>query len=185
VFLFGFNFSVLLPLLAVRSFDGTSATYGVILALFGVGSLVGSLTLASRAGRPNPRRLATFGAALGALSIGLALAPVLPLVWVLMPPLGAAGIAFAITGNSTLQLSASSEMRGRVMSLYTVVFLGSTPIGGPIAGWVGEHIGPRFGLAAGGVVAIAASLVAFASLRSSAEATIAATDGRQARTGPA
>jgi MFS family permease len=183
VFLFAFNFSVLLPLLAVRSFKGTSETYGVILALFGIGSLAGSLTLASRASRPNPRRLAAFGVAMGALSIGLALAPVLPVVWVLLPLLGAAGIGFAITGNSTLQLTASSEMRGRVMSLYTVVFLGSTPIGGPIAGWIGEHIGPRFGLAAGGVVAIAASTIALAVLRPGAEATIDASDGRQAPTG--
>jgi MFS family permease len=99
------------------------------------------------------------------LSAALAAAPVLPVVWAILPLVGAAGIAFAITGNSTLQLASSPTMRGRVMALYTVVFLGSTPIGGPLAGWIGQHAGPRFGLAAGGIIAVAAGAVAMAALR--------------------
>ena len=160
VFLFGFNFSVLLPLLAVRTFHGGAGAYGVLLSLFGAGSLAGALFLAARSTRANPRRLVLLAVALGGLSIALAAAPGLPVAWALMPFLGAAGIAFAITGNSTLQLTASGAMRGRVMALYTVVFLGSTPIGGPIAGWVGQHLGARVGLAGGGVIAVAAGLVA-------------------------
>ena len=160
VFLFGFNFSVLLPLLAVRTFHGGAGAYGVLLSLFGAGSLAGALFLAARSARANPRRLVVLALALGGLSIALAAAPGLPVAWALMPFLGAAGIAFAITGNSTLQLTSSGVMRGRVMALYTVVFLGSTPIGGPIAGWVGQHLGARVGLAGGGVIAMAAGLVA-------------------------
>jgi MFS family permease len=72
-----------------------------------------------------------------------------------MLPLGAASIVFFVTANSTLQLTARPEMRGRVMALYGMVFLGTTPFGGPIAGWVGEHLGARVGLAAGGVIALA------------------------------
>jgi len=158
VFLFAFNYPVLLPLLAVRTFDGTAGTYGVMLALFGVGSLVGALVMASRATTPNTPRMSKLAVALGLASVAVGLAPVLSVTWVLLPLLGGAAIAFAITGNSTLQLTAAEEMRGRVMSLYTVVFLGSTPIGGPIAGVVGEHLGPRVGLVGGGVIAVLAGL---------------------------
>ena len=132
----------------------------VFLSLFGVGSLVGALVMASRARQPDSRRLARLGVVLGAIAVGLALAPSLGVAWLLLPPLGAAGIAFAVAANSTLQLTSTPQMRGRVMSLYTVVFLGSTPLGGPVAGWVGEHLGPRVGLAGGGVIAVAASAFA-------------------------
>jgi MFS family permease len=75
-----------------------------------------------------------------------------------MFPLGVASIVFFVTANSTLQLSSRPDMRGRVMALYGIVFLGSTPIAAPIAGWVGEHLGPRVGLAGGGVIALATGL---------------------------
>jgi MFS family permease len=164
VFLFGFNFAVLVPLLATRTFGGTSTTFGAMLALFGVGSLAGALAMASRATRPSPRRLAVLGIGLGALSIGLAAAPTLAVAYLLLPAVGAAAIAFAITGNSTLQLTSSPDMRGRVMALYSVVFLGSNPISGPIAGWVGETLGPRVAIAAGGLVAVAAGLLGLAAV---------------------
>jgi len=159
VFLFSFNFAVLMPLLAVRGFDGDAGTFGGMLALMGVGSLTGALVMAGRSSRANVRALTVWAMVLGGLSVLVALMPVLPLAWLVLPFLGAAGIVFAITGNATLQLTSAPELRGRVMALYTVVFIGSTPIGGPIAGVVGEHLGPRVGLVAGGVVAIAAGLV--------------------------
>jgi MFS family permease len=169
VFLFSFNWSVLLPLLAVRDFHGDAETYGVIMAMFGVGSLVGALTLAGRAKRPDSRRVALFAVALGALTIALSVSS-FPVALVIAPFAGAAGIGFAISGNATLQLTASSSMRGRVMALYSVIFLGSTPLGGPIAGWIGEHaggrrLGPRIGLAGGGVIAIAAGVAGLLALR--------------------
>jgi len=165
VFLFAFNYAVLLPLLAVKTFHGTSTTYGVMLAIFGVGSLAGSLAMASRATRPNPIRLSALAVVFGLLSIALAAAPSLPLVWAVLPFLGGAAIAFAITGNSTLQLTSDPDKRGRVMSLYTVVFLGSTPIGASMAGWVGQHLGPWVGLAGGGLIAVAAGVGGLAVLR--------------------
>ncbi|MBA3728342.1 MAG: MFS transporter [Actinobacteria bacterium] len=167
VFMFAFNFTVLLPLLAVRSFNGDAGTYGNLLALFGGGSLAGALIMAARSSTPNVPRLALFAVLLGAVSLAVAAAPELLVAALLMPALGAIGIAFAITGNSTLQLTAADDMRGRVMALYGVIFLGSTPLGGPIAGWVGEHLGPRVGLAGGGIVAIAAGVLAVAGLRAS------------------
>jgi MFS family permease len=162
VFLFAFNFAVLLPLLAVRTFGGDARTYGNMLALFGAGSLAGALVMAGRVSRPNVRLVAFLALAVGGLSLAVAAAPTLTIAWVVLPFLGAAGISFAIAGNSSLQLTSSDEMRGRVMALYTVVFLGSTPIGGPIAGWIGQHVGPRVGLGGGGVVAVAAGTLALA-----------------------
>ncbi|MFL5768151.1 MAG: MFS transporter [Actinomycetota bacterium] len=165
VFTFAFNFTVLLPLLAERTFGGNAGTYGVMLALFGVGSLSGALFMAGRSSRPAIARLAALGIALGVLGILVALAPTLLVANLLIIPLGAVGIGFAITGNSTLQLLSSSELRGRVMALYTVVFLGSTPIGGTLAGWIGQHLGPRVGLAGGGVIAILSGLAALPTLK--------------------
>jgi MFS family permease len=171
VFTFAFNFAVLIPLLAVRSFDGDAGTFAGLLALMGVGSLAGALGMASRSSGSSADRLARVALALGGLTALLGLAPTLPVAWVVIPFVGAAGIAFAITGNATLQLNSAPELRGRVMALYTVVFLGSTPIGGPIAGWVGEHLGPRVGLVGGATVAVVAGLAALASLRRAAVAT--------------
>jgi MFS family permease len=164
VFLFAWNFVVLLPLLAVRTFDGDATTYGVMLALLGAGSLVGSLVMASRATSPNAPRLGRLAIASGAASVAVGLAPSAWLAFVVLPLLGAATIAFAITGNSTLQLTAADAMRGRVMALYSVVFLGSTPLGGPLAGLVGETIGPRVGLVGGGAIAIGAGLIGLTAL---------------------
>ena len=164
VFLFSFNFQVLVPLLVERTFGAGAGALGAILSLLGVGSLAGALGMASRATHPNPRRLAALAVALGIMSALLGVAPTLWVAGAVAIPLGAAFVSFAITGNSTLQLTASPSMRGRVMALYTVAFLGSTPIGGPIAGWVGEHLGARFALLAGGCIAVAAGAAAAVAL---------------------
>ena len=164
VFLFTYNFSVLLPLLAVRTFHGDAGTYGRMLSVFGVGSLFGALFMASRSSRANVRNLALLAVGVGAVTTAVALVRSLALEWPLMALLGAAGISFAITANSTLQLNSSDEMRGRVMALYTVVFLGTTPIGGTLSGWVGQHLNARIGLAGGGVIAVLAGLAGLAAL---------------------
>jgi MFS family permease len=164
VFLFSFNFSVLLTIFAVRDLGGTSKTLGWLWAAWGVGSLAGALYMASRATKPNPRRLALLAVAVGVVSVALAAAPSIPAAWIVLPPLGFAGIAFAITGNSTLQLTSAPEFRGRVMALYTLIFLGSTPIGALIAGWVAQYLDARTGFAAGGIIAAATGLCALAAL---------------------
>jgi MFS family permease len=174
VFTFAFNFAVLIPLLAVRSFGGDAGTFGALLALMGVGSLVAALVMAGRSSRANSRNLALLALAFGGLSTLLAVAPTFGVAGLVMPFLGGAGIAFAITGNATLQLTSSPRLRGRVMALYTVVFIGSSPIGGPIAGWVGERIGPRVGLAMGGALAIGAGFVALSLLARRSEGRLEA-----------
>jgi MFS family permease len=153
LYLFSFNFSVLFPLFAERSLGGDAGTLGTLFSLMGVGSFVAALVLAGRA-NANELRLAVAASAVGLITLVVAFAPTAQSAFVAMVALGAATIVFLITANSTLQLTAPPEMRGRVMALYGIVFLGSTPIGGPIAGWVGEHLGPRAGLAGGGLIAV-------------------------------
>ena len=144
-----YNFSVVLPLLAETTFGGGARAYGGMFSVMGAGAVLGGLVFAARA-RPTRLLLASAAVAFG-LAIGLAAAaPNLALATLAMLPIGAASTAFIATSNSLLQLNASSEMRGRVMALFSLVFLGSTPIGGPLVGWIAERFGPRdaLGLAA-------------------------------------
>jgi MFS family permease len=158
LYVFSFNYSVLMPLFAERTFEGDAGTLGLLLSVTGVGSLVGALVMAGRAS-PSERRLSLAAIGVGVVTTLVAFAPTLTAAVVGMIPLGVASIVFFITSNATLQLSARPDMRGRVMALYGAVFLGSTPIAAPIAGWVGEHLGARAGLALGGVIAFATGLV--------------------------
>jgi MFS family permease len=153
MFLFSFNYSVLIPLFAERTFGGDAGTLGLLFSMMGIGSLGGALVMAGRA-TPSERRLARAAFAVGVVTTLVAFAPNLDVAVVGMVALGVASIVFFVTANSTLQLTARPEMRGRVMALYGIVFLGSTPFGGPMAGWVGEHWGARTGLAGGGLIAL-------------------------------
>ena len=177
LFLFSFNYSVLLPLLAERTFNGNAGTLGLLFSVMGVGSLGGALAMAGRA-NPSERRLALAAIVVGVVTILVSLAPTLDLAVAGMIPLGAASVAFFVTANSTLQLTARPEMRGRVMALYGMVFLGSTPFGGPVAGWLGEHFDARVGLAVGGLVALATGAIGLWTLaaRPRAEAVGAETE---------
>jgi MFS family permease len=98
--------------------------------------------------------------AFGALTLLAAGAPAFAVQVALLVPLGAASVTFAAGVNSTLQLAAEPAMRGRVMALYSVVFLGSTPVGAPLVGWVAETAGPRAGLMVGGAAALVTGAVA-------------------------
>ncbi len=158
LFLFTFNYTVLMPLFARRTFGGDAGTLGLLFSVTGVGSLLGALVMAGRSGF-GERRLAISAAVVGVVTTLVAIAPTLDLAVVSMVPLGIASIVFFITANATLQLTARPDMRGRVMALYGIVFLGSTPIGGPVAGWVAERFGARAGFAGGGVIAVVTGIV--------------------------
>lgn len=163
VFTFSFNFSVLLPLLAKGPLGGDAGTYGVVLSAMGVGSLAGALVMA-RQNDPNPARLAVSTGLFGVTSLVAAYAPGLPSELVAMLPVGFVSMVFMITANSTLQLTSRPSMRGRVMALYSIVFLGGTPIGAPIAGWLAEHLGSRAAIGLGGLIALATGGLALWSL---------------------
>jgi MFS family permease len=158
-----FNFQLLLPLLAKQSFSGNAATLGLLGTMLGIGMLAGSLMNAAL-GRPVRSVLLVGGLSLGAFTLLVAAAPTLWLAAVLMIPLGAASTSFLATINSTLQLSSSDRMRGRVMALYFVLFLGSTPIGAPVIGWIAETFTPRAALALGGVATLGACAYALVRL---------------------
>jgi MFS family permease len=166
-----YEFQVVLPLMARFVFDGGAGTYGVMTSCMGVGAVVGGLVLASR-NRSGPRSLAVAGYGFGVSLLLAAAAPTLGLELVALVGVGVGSIAFLAAANTILQLRAAPAMRGRVMALWAVAFLGSTPIGGPLVGWVSEHVGPRAGLALGGAATVVAAAVL---LRQRADAPLPAT----------
>ncbi|HVF14740.1 MAG TPA: MFS transporter [Acidimicrobiales bacterium] len=158
---FGMNFGVVLPILARYTFDGGAPLYGWLTSLMSLGSLLGALTAAGRVG-PTRTMLIGAGAAFGALTLLAAVAPSPVLVGAALVAVGVAIMLFLATANTTLQLACAPAMRGRVMALYGLVFLGSTPLGGPLLGWISGHWGGRWGLAVSGAVSLAAALAAAA-----------------------
>jgi len=120
--------------------------------------VVGGLLIATR-NRPNIHRLTAIGCAFGVMILAVALSPDLATALVFIFPMGAASIAFIATANATLQLRADPSMRGRVMALYAIAFLGTTPIGSPLVGWISQVSSPRVALAVGGTATIVASVV--------------------------
>jgi len=157
--LVSFNFQVLLPLLAAETWHGTAATYATLTAAMGVGSVLGALWAGAR-GSVTPGLLVGSAALFGGAELLVAFAPSFELQALALVPLGAASVTFAAGVNSSLQVAAAPSLRGRVMSLYSVVFLGSTPIGAPLVGWLAELAGPRSGLYAGAAAAFAAAAYA-------------------------
>ncbi len=145
-----FNFQVLLPLLADFTWHGTASTYALLTAAMGVGSVAGALAAGAR-GRVSGGLLVVASGLFGVVLALAAVAPTLELQVLALVPLGAASVTFAAGVNSTLQVEVEPVMRGRVMALYSIVFLGSTPIGAPLVGWLAEVAGPRAGLWAGAV----------------------------------
>jgi MFS family permease len=154
-----FNFQVLMPLLASQTWHAGATTYALLTAAMGIGSVAGALASGAR-GRVSPRILVGAATGFGVLELAAAAAPSLPLQLLLLAPLGALTVTFSAGINSSMQLGATTAMRGRVMALYSVVFLGSTPIGAPLVGWLAEVAGPRAGMAVGGVAALAAGALA-------------------------
>jgi len=151
-----FNFNVLLPLMASKVFHGNAGTFGAMLSLMGVGSLAGALLSAARRS-PTHRLLAGASVLFGMLLTAAALMPTLPLELAVLVPMGVCMVTVQAAGNTLLQLNSDPAFRGRVMALYLTVFVGTTPIGGPIIGFVAEHLGPRVGMAIGGVSTVAAA----------------------------
>ena len=164
-----FNFQVLLPLLASETWHGDAATYATLTAVMGLGSVLGALAAGAR-GRVTPALLVGSAALFGTAELLAALAPSLTLQALALVPLGAASVTFAAGVNSSLQLAAEPTLRGRVMALYGIVFLGSTAIGAPVIGWLAQVAGPRSGLYAGAAAALLSALWAWRAWRDPAPA---------------
>ena len=155
-----FEFQVVLPIVADQTFDAGSQAYGFMTAAMGIGSVCGGLLVATW-GRTGTRVLIVAAAAFGFALVAAAAAPTLALELVALALVGAVSIAFNSTTNSTLQLEADPQMRGRVMALWSTAFMGSTAIGGPIAGWVSQQWGGRAGLLLGAITCLVVALVAW------------------------
>lgn len=151
---FAFNHSISFPAVAERRF-GDARAFGYLLSVTGVGSLVGALITA---GRPTVSLRWFQGciAVLGLSSLALAIAPDLRWAIALALPLGLGGAGFISSANAILQRLGPPEMRSRLLALTAVAFLGSTPVGGPITGWIADHVSPGWSLAYGGWISLAA-----------------------------
>ncbi|MFI0779742.1 MFS transporter [Streptomyces sp. NPDC021212] len=154
---FGFNFPIWLSAFADHVFHAGPGTYGLLNTLIAAGSVTGAL-LAAR--RVTTRRRLLVGAALlfGLLEVAAAVTPFFWLFAALMVPVGIFSLTFNVTANSSVQLATDPAMRGRVMSLFMMVFVGGTPIGGPLIGWVTDTWGARVGFAFGGLISAAAAV---------------------------
>ncbi len=159
-----YEFQVTLPVMAREGLHVGATGFGFMTAAMGVGAVVGGLFVANR-GRTGLPTLVLAASAFGVVLALASLAPNLPTELVALALAGGASISFMSTGNSTLQLAAAPSMRGRVMSLWFVAFQGSTPIGGPIVGWVMAQAGARAGLGLGAVICLLTALLGLLALR--------------------
>ncbi len=148
---FGLNFRVTLALIGRHDSDGGARAYGILSAVLAFGSLLGALVAAKRS-RPRQSMLVGSAAGFGALLTISALMPTRLLFGLALIPTGAAIILFTSTANSTIQLGTPAALRGRVMSVYILVFVGVASFGAPLTGWLADLAGPRAAMAVGGVV---------------------------------
>ncbi len=159
-----FEFQVSLPLIAQFTFKGDAASYAFLSGTMGFGAAAGGIFFASRK-NVAPRQLISASLMFGLAVLVAAIMPSLLLAGLALVLVGVASINFSSLGNSILQLESSPQMRGRVMSFWSVGFLGSTTIGAPIIGWFGQAVGPRWGLGLGGAAAVIAAAYAALTLR--------------------
>jgi MFS family permease len=155
---FGMNFQVTNALMSRGVFHAGARSFGLASAVFAAGALGGAL-LAARRGRPTTALLIATSLAFGALEVITGLMPDFWSFMILLVPTGLALLSFTTAANSATQLATTADMRGRVMGLYMLVFLGGTPLGAPLAGWIAEAYGPRMSIIAGGLTSLAATAV--------------------------
>lgn len=153
---FAFNFQVTVPILVTGPLGGGMGTFTLLFSVLSMGSLVGALWTARRT-EVTARQLIQAAAAFGVTMVLLALSPSLPFAFASAVLLGLASIAFMTSSTAIVQVLAEPEYRGRVLAIQAMVFLGSTPIGGPIVGWLTDAAGPRAGIGLGALACFAAA----------------------------
>jgi MFS family permease len=165
---FGLNFPIVLTAMAKSAFGGDASTYGLFNIVLGVGSAAGAV-LAGAGTRPGTRAIITTAAVFGILQAAAALAPDMPTFLVLLIAMGFVNLICQAMANASVQLAVDPEIRGRVMGLYMLVFIGGTPIGAPLVGAITSHYGARTGMFVCGVIpALAAAVMAVAVARRTA-----------------
>ena len=163
---FGITFFATLAIVAATVFHRDADGYGLLSTALAVGTFAGALLSARRGARARPRLRTLFVAAIafGVLEVAAGLMPTFLAFAIALVPVGFAVMTFMTTANSIVQISVEPQMRGRVMGLYMLVFLGGNPVGGPVAGWAAEQWGGRSPLVIGGALAALAALVGAALL---------------------
>ena len=174
-----FNFQTVLPLFATRDLDGSTLTFSLLMSVVSVGSLVGALASARRRSI-SVGTVSWSAVAFGASMLALAAAPSQPVAFAVGAVMGLTSISFMTASTAIVQLRSDPMMRGRILALQAMVFLGSTPIGGPILGAVSERAGARFGLLVGAVATIAAGGYGLATVRSARRVRVSADDAATA-----
>ncbi len=159
-----YEFQVTLPVAAQRVFHGGSETFGVMTSSMGIGAVIGGLVTAAR-GKTGMHAMVRAALVFGVCILFAALSPVLVVEFVALILVGYTSVSFLSMANSTLQLQANPTMRGRVMALWAVAFLGTTPVGGPIIGWITEHSSARVGLEVGAASCLLAALLGMWAIR--------------------
>ncbi|MEY2404418.1 MAG: hypothetical protein QOD38_1969 [Acidimicrobiaceae bacterium] len=153
-----YNFPTTLTLMASDTFHGGAGLAGLLMAVLGVGTVIGALSAAHRS-RQSTRTVLAAAAALGSSMVVAALLPTEALVIAALVPVGALAVFFGSTSNAHMQMWSAPHFRGRVMAIYSFLTLGSTVIGGPSIGWVCQHWNPRAGIGLAGAVTVTAAAV--------------------------
>jgi MFS family permease len=164
---FGLNFPIVLTAMAKTTFDGGASTYGLFNIALAVGSATGAL-FAGAAARPGRHAIVACAAAFGLLQLAAAFAPGLTIFLALLAAMGLTNLAFQAMANASVQLAVDSGLRGRVMGLYMLAFIGGTPIGAPLIGVLTSHFGARAGMAVCGAVPLLAAVAVAAAHRAPA-----------------
>jgi MFS family permease len=154
---FGMNFQVTNALMSKAVFHTGASSFGLASTMFAVGALGGAL-VAARRSRPTLRLMVAMAFAFSVLEIATGLMPVFWMFALALVPVGLTMLTYTTASNSTTQLNTSAEMRGRVMGLYMMIFLGGTPLGSPLAGWIAEDFGPRMSMISGGLISLVATI---------------------------
>jgi MFS family permease len=155
---FGFNYQITIALMSREVFDLGAEAFGLLSTCFAVGSLTGALLSTRRSVRPRQLFLVTSSVVFGLFTIVAGLMPSYVSFAVLLVPTGAAALIFSVANNSFVQLGVDPQMRGRVMALYFMCFLGGTPVGAPLIGLISEHLGAPWGLILGGAICVVAGI---------------------------
>lgn len=156
---FGFNFQISMALMAKEVFHRGAGSFGLLATAMAFGSLAGAL-LAARKSRPRARYFVQAAVLFGLLEVVAGLVPTYEMFMLILVPTGVFAISMATTANAYVQVSSVPSMRGRVMSLYVLVFMGGTPIGAPLVGWIAGVLGAQWGMISGGLISVVAVLVA-------------------------
>lgn len=162
-----YEFPVTLPLVARGALHGGAGTYGAMAAMMALGAVVGGLSIAGRGNRQRSGALAVAGIGWGVAILAAALAPSLAWELAVLPFVGYGAIAFNSLSKTAMQLASLPSMRGRVMALWSMAWGGTTVIGGPLVGWVGQEFGSRWSLVVGGAPSVLLGLLMLPALRRS------------------